>query len=94
VQIGRGRFVDQLGDHRLPLGRCCADIRGLLRCDAAVDDETGAGHEAGVVRGEKDDALGDIGLVPMRPIGNRANAWRRASSILLVPRLRARMTST
>src|ERR1700756_5613170 len=27
--------------------------------DAAVDDEAGPGHEAGVVRGEKDDALGD-----------------------------------
>src|SRR5438128_2523087 len=34
---------------------------GLLRGDAAVDDETGAGHKAGVVRGEKDDALGDVG---------------------------------
>ncbi len=35
--------------------------RGLLRGDAAVDDETGPGHEAGVVGGEKDDALGDVG---------------------------------
>src|SRR6202022_1307574 len=34
---------------------------GLLRGDAAVDDETGPGHKAGVVRGEKDDALGDVG---------------------------------
>src|SRR5438132_7790910 len=34
---------------------------GLLRRDAAVDDEACAGHETGVVRGEKDDALGDIG---------------------------------
>jgi hypothetical protein len=25
VPIGGGRFVDQLGDHRLRLGRCCAD---------------------------------------------------------------------
>src|ERR1700737_2134420 len=31
--------------------------RGSLRGDAAVDDEACAGHEAGVVRGEKDDAL-------------------------------------
>src|ERR1700738_429503 len=38
--------------------------RGLLRGDAAVDDETGAGHEAGIVRGEKDDALGDVGHRP------------------------------
>ena len=34
---------------------------GLLRGDAAVDDEACAGHEAGVVGGEKDDALGDVG---------------------------------
>src|SRR5215475_5519574 len=33
---------------------------GLLRGDAAIDDETGPGHKAGVVRGEKDDALGDV----------------------------------
>src|ERR1700730_17549914 len=38
--------------------------RGLLRGDAAVDDETGPGHEAGIVRGEKDDALGDVGHRP------------------------------
>ena len=31
--------------------------RGLLRGCAAVDDEAGAGHEAGIVRGEKNDAL-------------------------------------
>ena len=37
---------------------------GLLRRDPAVDDEAGAGHEAGVVRGEKDDALGDVGHRP------------------------------
>src|SRR5712664_3546695 len=35
--------------------------RGSLRGDAAVDDEACAGHEAGIVRGEKDDALGDVG---------------------------------
>src|SRR3984893_11682179 len=29
---------------------------GSLRGDAAIDDETGSGHEAGVVRGEKDEA--------------------------------------
>src|SRR6266436_10221947 len=34
--------------------------RGLLRRDAAVDDEACAGHEAGIVGGEKDDALGDV----------------------------------
>ena len=33
---------------------------GLLRGDAAVDDEPGAGHEGRVVRGEEHDALGDI----------------------------------
>src|SRR5438132_1379462 len=38
--------------------------RGLLRGDAAVDDETGAGHEAGIVRSEKDDALGDVAHGP------------------------------
>jgi hypothetical protein len=36
-------------------------MRPSLRGDAAIDDEAGAGHEAGIVRGEKDDALGDIG---------------------------------
>ena len=35
--------------------------RGLLRGDTAIDDEACAGHKAGIVRGEKDDALGDIG---------------------------------
>jgi hypothetical protein len=33
---------------------------GLLRGDAAVDDEPRAGHEGCVVRGEEHDALGDI----------------------------------
>src|SRR5580704_16832264 len=33
---------------------------GLLRGDAAVDDEPRAGHEGRVVRGEEHDALGDI----------------------------------
>src|SRR5205085_1819640 len=32
-----------------------------LRRDPAVDDEAGAGHEGGVVRSEKDDALSDVG---------------------------------
>jgi hypothetical protein len=36
----------------------------LLRGDAAVDYEAGAGHEAGIVRGEKDDAFGDVGHRP------------------------------
>jgi hypothetical protein len=31
------------------------------RGDAAVDNKAGAGHEVGVVRGEKDDALGGVG---------------------------------
>jgi hypothetical protein len=39
-------------------------LRPSLRGDAAVDDEAGTGHEAGIVRGEKDDALGDIGNRP------------------------------
>ena len=34
--------------------------RYLLRGRAAVDDEPGAGHEAGIVGGEKDNALGDV----------------------------------
>src|SRR5207248_10064806 len=32
-----------------------------LRRDAAVDDKARAGHKGGIVRGEKDDAFGDIG---------------------------------
>jgi hypothetical protein len=36
----------------------------LLRGDAAVDHEAGTGHEAGIVRGKKDDALGDVGNRP------------------------------
>jgi hypothetical protein len=32
--------------------------------------------------------------VPMRPIGRRSMTWRRAASMSLVPRLRARVTST
>ena len=39
-------------------------MRPSLRGDAAVDDEAGAGHEAGIVRGEKDDTLGDVGHRP------------------------------
>src|ERR1700730_12833097 len=38
-----------------------AASRSSLRRDPAIDDETGAGHKAGIVRGEKDDALGDVG---------------------------------
>lgn len=34
--------------------------RRLLRGQTAIDDETGAGHEPGVVRGEEDDPLGDV----------------------------------
>jgi hypothetical protein len=45
--------------------------------DAAVDDEAGAGHEGGIVRREKDDALGNVGHRPhaadrdarQRPLG-------------------------
>jgi len=35
-----------------------------LRGDAAVDHEPGAGHKGGIVRDEKDNALGDIGGHP------------------------------
>src|SRR5712691_6431522 len=52
---------------------------GLLRGDAAVDDEAGAGHEAGIVRGEKDDALGDV--------GHRSHAADRQPSQRLAARL-------
>ena len=31
-----------------------------MRRPAAVDDQAGAGHEAGIVRGQEDDALGDV----------------------------------
>src|SRR5882724_4195002 len=67
---------------------------GLLRGDAAVDDEACAGHKAGVVRGEKDDALGDIGDRPHA--ADRQPSQRLAARLLdvVVPRLRARMTST
>ena len=46
----------------MPTGSASArQHRGLLRGDAAVDDEAGAGHKGSVVRGDKDDALGDVG---------------------------------
>jgi hypothetical protein len=35
--------------------------RASLRGGAAVDDEAGTGHEGGIIRGEKDDAFGDVG---------------------------------
>ncbi len=41
-----------------------SSLRPSLHGDAAVDDEAGAGHEGRVVRGEKDDALGDVGHCP------------------------------
>ena len=63
-----GRAISGVKTRFLPEGR---EIRrgsalarqhlGLLRRNPAVDDEACAGHEAGVVRGEKDDALGDVG---------------------------------
>ncbi len=56
------RFLPDSGDMRGP-GRPDR-AAGLLRGDAAVDDESGPGHEAGIVRGEKDDALGDVGHRP------------------------------
>src|SRR6266436_5089014 len=51
------RFVPHSRDMRWGPPRTGRHL-GSLRGDAAVDDETGPGHEAGVVRGEKDDALG------------------------------------
>jgi hypothetical protein len=36
-------------------------LRLSLRSGAAVDDEAGAGHEAGIVRREKDNAFSNIG---------------------------------
>jgi len=57
---GKTRF---LPDGRgMPTGSASARPRPRLslRGDAAVDDEAGPGHEAGIVRGEKDDALGDV----------------------------------
>src|SRR6266404_7959814 len=54
------RFVPHSRDMRWGPRRT-GSRRGLLRGDAAVDDESGPGHEAGIVRDEKDDALGDVG---------------------------------
>jgi hypothetical protein len=65
-----------------------------LRGDAAIDDEAGAGHEAGIVRGEKDEPLAMSVAVPMRPIGMRFNVCWRAGSRSFVLILRARIAST
>jgi hypothetical protein len=55
-----------------------------LRGDAAIDDEAGAGYEAGIVRGEKDDALAMSVAVPMRRIGMRFNVcWRTGFKVVL-----------
>src|SRR5579885_3333839 len=63
-------------DLRIPLwhGR-------LLRGQAAIDDEAGAGHKRGVVGGEEDDALGDVGrgAEPADRVGRQGNAARRLS---------------
>src|SRR6202023_3119676 len=48
------RFLHHSRDMRWGRGRPDR-AAGLLRGDPAVDDEAGAGHEAGIVRGEKDD---------------------------------------
>jgi hypothetical protein len=46
----------------------------------------GAGHKTDIIRGEKDDALGDVGYCsPMRPIGMRVSACWRAGSRSFVP---------
>jgi hypothetical protein len=37
-----------------------AAVRSLRR-PAAVDDEAGAGHEGGIVGGQEDDGIGDVG---------------------------------
>jgi hypothetical protein len=65
-----------------------------LRGDAAIDDEAGAGHEVGIVRGEKDDALAMSVAVPMRPIGMRFSVCWRAGSWSFVLILRARIART
>src|ERR1700730_9797804 len=57
------RFVPHSRDMRWGARRTGRHL-GLLRGDAAVDDETGAGHKAGIVRGEKDDAVGDVAHRP------------------------------
>src|SRR5437879_8148834 len=54
------RFLPHSRDRRWGPRRTGSRL-GSLRGDAAVDDEACAGHEAGVVGGEKDDALGDVG---------------------------------
>jgi hypothetical protein len=66
----------------------------LLRGDAAVKVEGGARHKAGIVRGEKDDALGMSVAVPMRLIGMRFNVCWRAGSRSFVLILHARIAST
>src|SRR6266852_259175 len=47
------RFLPHSRDMRWGPGRPDR-AAGLLRRDAAVHDESGPGHEAGIVRGEKD----------------------------------------
>jgi hypothetical protein len=66
----------------------------LLRGDAAVDDEAGAGHEAGIVRGEKDDALGDVGHRPHAADRDAAQRLLAGRFKVVVPRLRARIART
>ncbi len=63
--VGSGRAIFGVETRFLPDGREMPEGSalawqhlGLLRGDAAVDDETGTGHEGGIVRSEKDDALG------------------------------------
>jgi hypothetical protein len=53
------RFLPHSKD--MPTGSASARRHlGLLRGQPAVDHEPGAGHEGGIVGGEKDDAFGDV----------------------------------
>ena len=56
---GKIRFVPHSRDMRWCPGRPDR-ASGLLGRQPAVDHEAGAGHEGGIVGGEKDDAFGDV----------------------------------
>src|SRR3984893_4655554 len=56
---GKTRFLPHSRDMRWGPGRPDR-AAGLLRGQPAIDDKPGPGHESGIVRGEKDDALGDV----------------------------------
>lgn len=70
---------------------CCwnADRRGGLRSrvgtspgrdEAAVDDEVAAGDVAGLVAGEEEDQVGDLGRLEKRPVTVAPDAWATTSS--------------